>query len=175
MDTADLRFFVRESNRIEGIRRAPLKRELQAHVTLLTTHDLAVMDLAKFVDAVQPGKELRIREGMNVRVGSHIAPPGGPAIGFGLKTLLDAANAGADPYVIHQRYEHLHPFMDGNGRSGRALWLWQMIRQHRNTLPLHMGFLHLWYYQSLSCWRAQPNPSQAALRGLRPRAALGGA
>ena len=37
--------------------------------------------------------------------------------------------------------------MDGNGRSGRALWLWQMVNQH--NYDMRLGFLHLWYYQSL--------------------------
>ena len=36
-----------------------------------------------------------------------------------------------------------HPFTDGNGRSGRALWLWQM----NNHAPF--GFLHTFYYQTL--------------------------
>jgi Fic family protein len=36
--------------------------------------------------------------------------------------------------------------MDGNGRSGRAIWLWQMLRQEGGA-PL--GFLHHFYYQTL--------------------------
>jgi hypothetical protein len=35
------------------------------------------------------------------------------------------------------------PTTDGNGRSGRALWLWCM----RGRAPL--GFLHQFYYQTL--------------------------
>lgn len=89
----DLRVFVRESNRIEGIHRPPTKRELQAHADLLDLPELTVMHVAQFVAAVQPGAELRIREGMNVRVGNHRPPPGGSAIGFTLKGLLIDANA----------------------------------------------------------------------------------
>jgi Fic family protein len=51
------------------------------------------------------------------------------------------------PFAAHVRYEHLHPFTDGNGRSGRAIWAWQMLYQGRGEIPL--GFLHHFYYQSI--------------------------
>ena len=47
------------------------------------------------------------------------------------------------------RYETLHPFMDGNGRSGRILWAWQMI-EHNIAPGLSLGFLHAYYYQTLA-------------------------
>lgn len=149
IDRKLLTFFVRESNRIEGITRPPIKRELQAHADMLALPELSVILLARFVNSVQPGAQLRINPGMNVRVGSHIPAPGGASVGYALMTLLDAANGGADPWDTHVAYETLHPFMDGNGRSGRAVWLWQMINQQRATRAIRMGFLHLFYYQTL--------------------------
>lgn len=152
-ELADLRIFVRESNRIEGITRAPLKKELMAHRELLSHGAPDVGAMQSFVWTVA-GRAIRNRAGMDVRVGSHIAPPGGPEIETRLGLILHGAHRGDDPFEVHRDYEHLHPFMDGNGRSGRALWLWQMIHQRRTTAPLRMGFLHLWYYQSLSARRA---------------------
>jgi len=49
-------------------------------------------------------------------------------------------------FEVHLDYEHLHPFTDGNGRSARMLWAWQM-----REFPL--GFLHTFYYQALSLRR----------------------
>ena len=141
-----LRDFVRESNRIEGILRVPTAAELEAHDALLDRHRLNVTDIQDFVHIIAPGKRLREVPGMNVRVGQHIAPDGGPQIVTELMAILDAANVGAQtPYALHRAYETLHPFMDGNGRSGRALWLWMMGGIERAPL----GFLHHWYYQSL--------------------------
>jgi hypothetical protein len=163
LELAALRTFVRESNRIEGLIRPPYKRELEAHADLLALPALTVIELVKFVARIQPGAELRIRPNMNVRVGDHLPPPGGSAVGYRLFELLDAANHGADPYSVHCRYETLHPFMDGNGRSGRAVWLWQMLHQQGATWALRMGFLHLFYYQTLAHLpRAESNRKDGA-------------
>jgi hypothetical protein len=150
MEPRDFLFFVRESNRIEGITRAPTKRELQAHLDLMVLDDLEVEDVEAFVKVVAPGKPLRRLVGMNVRVGNHIAPPGDPNIPGKLAGILARVGLHEDPHSVHLAYETLHPFMDGNGRSGRAIWLWQMLRQREAFHALRMGFLHLFYYQTLS-------------------------
>ena len=135
--------FVRESNRIEGILRDPLPIEVFATQGFLEHKSLHVGHLTGLVSSLQPDAKLRDRYGLDVRVGNHFPPKGSPEIGKNLQTLLDEINAGRlNPYSAHVRYETLHPFTDGNGRSGRAIWLWQM-----KSAPL--GFLHHFYYQSL--------------------------
>lgn len=148
MDDLDLDFFVEESNLIEGIDRAPTQEELQAHAVLIRPDATLLSDVALFVRTVA-GARLRVLHGMNVRVGAHVAPPGGPDIAAALQQLLGCMNDGKlDPFEAHRRYETLHPFMDGNGRSGRALWLWQMLREER---PVYgSSFLRTWYYHTLS-------------------------
>lgn len=141
--------FVRESNRIEGIHRDPLDAEIEAHLVLLDRDEVRIDDLSLFVSSVQPGAALRDRIGMNVRVGRHVAPMGGRDIVIELTKILKRANRSLPldtPFRIHTAYETLHPFMDGNGRSGRALWLWQMTKLYGGA-PL--GFLHHFYYQTL--------------------------
>lgn len=53
------------------------------------------------------------------------------------------------PWEVHIAYEMLHPFTDGNGRSGRMLWAWQM-----RNFPL--DFLHTFYYQTLNALSRTP-------------------
>ena len=124
--------------------------ETVTHSQFLTLPEITVEDIETFLlHDVQPDATLRaIVEGQNVIVGRHTYRLKVVCTYFHqLRELLDDVNAGyVSPYEAHQRYEALHPFTDGNGRSGRVLWLW-MMGGVRNV-PL--GFLHTWYYQSLS-------------------------
>lgn len=138
-----LREFVRESNRIEGILREPTDAEVEECVRFLALKQVAISDLKRFVSVYQPDAVLRDKNTLNVRVGNHIAPMGGRQLVLDLTNLLGGLERDrASAYRTHREYERLHPFTDGNGRSGRMLWLWQM-----RDAPL--GFLHHWYYQAL--------------------------
>lgn len=142
----NLEDFVRESNRIEGIWRPPLAHEIRAHREFLSASQITIAQLRWFVSVVEPGAVLRDRLGLDVAVGEYVAPRGGPQIAEKLVEILSLARRPSTPreaFLTHHAYEQLHPFMDGNGRSGRAIWLWMM----EGMAPL--GFLHHWYYQSL--------------------------
>lgn len=143
--------FVTESNRIEGILRPPTDAEVKATQGFIARNDPTIDPLIELADVYTQGKGLlRNQKGMDVREGSHVAPKGGPRIYSDLVALL-ATIADADPFEFHVAYETLHPFLDGNGRTGRALWAWQVWRQDAACLDL--GFLHSWYYASLAASR----------------------
>lgn len=148
--TLNLVTFVRDSNAIEGIKREPTVNEVRCAENFIRLPSIAVSDLEHFVSIVQQGAVLRDKGGLDVRVGNHYPPPGGPGITDRLDAIIGRANRGiAKPYDIHHEYETLHPFTDGNGRSGRILFAWMMEKQG-NYMLHNLSFLHTWYYLSLA-------------------------
>lgn len=140
--------FIRESNRIEGIHREPNKDEVDECARFVLLKEITLNDLVRFVKIYQQNAVLRDKKGLDVRVGNYFPPEGQASIRKWTLELLKAVqptdgSRPLTPYEAHVRYESLHPFTDGNGRSGRMLWYWMM----KGNAPL--GFLHTWYYQSL--------------------------
>jgi len=76
---------------------------------------------------------------MRVQVGEYVPPPPGEVPGLMLE-LLEWWNGDApvlspvlSSAIVHYRLEAIHPFADGNGRTGRALALWELYRRGFDT------------------------------------------
>jgi Fic family protein len=76
---------------------------------------------------------------MRVRVGEYVPPSPGEVPRL-MQELLDwwsneaaALSPVLSSAVLHYRFEAIHPFADGNGRTGRALALWELYRRGFDT------------------------------------------
>lgn len=140
--------FLYESNAIEGEYGAEqlynaalawdyLRQQKQplATINVLTTHRLLMKNLlrSEWIGAFKP-------QGIDVFVGNHPTLPSA-LVPSAIEKWLEGMNSKpADSEAckrLHIGYEAIHPFCDGNGRTGRMFYNWQ--RKH-NGLPLDIIF-----------------------------------
>ena len=98
---------------------------------------------------------------INVQVGKHFPPPHedvSPLI-FELLEWWNTESTKLPPIlssaILHFRFEDIHPFADGNGRTGRALALWDLYRRGFDSHYLFSVDEYYWedrsaYYHALS-------------------------
>jgi len=108
--------------------------EKQAAKKRLTQEDVLRLHAIVAGEVMDQGEAGRYRS-MRVRVGPYLPPP--PQMVSGLMfEFLDWWNKDAPKLspilssaIVHYRFEAMHPFADGNGRTGRALALWELYRR----------------------------------------------
>jgi Fic family protein len=101
-----------------------------------------------------------------VRVGDYLPPVPQEVSGL-MFELLDWWNGEAvklspvlSSAILHYRFEAIHPFADGNGRTGRALALWELYRRGFDTHHIFSVDEYYWedrsaYYEALKNVRLQ--------------------
>jgi len=101
-----------------------------------------------------------------VRVGRYVPPPPGDVSGlmFELLAWWNKESAKMSPVlssaIIHYRFESIHPFADGNGRTGRALALWELYQRGFDTHHIFSVDEFYWenrprYYAALDAVRRE--------------------
>ena len=100
-----------------------------------------------------------------VRVGRHFPPVAADVSGlmFELLEWWNKKSVGLSPVlssaILHYRFEDIHPFADGNGRTGRALALWELYRRGFDSHHIFSVDEYYWedrpgYYAALDAVRA---------------------
>lgn len=101
---------------------------------------------------------------ISVRVGKHSPPAARDVSGlmFELLEWWNKKSVELSPVlssaILHYRFEHLHPFADGNGRTGRALALWELYRRGFDSHHIFSVDEYYWedrpgYYAALGAVR----------------------
>jgi Fic family protein len=101
-----------------------------------------------------------------VRVGHYVPPPPQDVSGlmFELFEWWNKQATALSPVlssaIVHYRFEAIHPFADGNGRTGRALALWELYRRGFDTHHIFSVDEFYWenrprYYAALDAVRRE--------------------
>ncbi len=101
---------------------------------------------------------------IQVRVGNHFPPAAVDVSGlmFELLEWWNRKSVELSPVlssaILHYRFEHIHPFADGNGRTGRALALWELYRRGFDSHHIFSVDEYYWedrpgYYAALDAVR----------------------
>ncbi|MEI8291013.1 MAG: Fic family protein, partial [Verrucomicrobiota bacterium] len=112
--------------------------EKNAAKRAVTREDILKLHKIMAADVMDQGAAGRYRT-IAVRVGRYLPPPPSDVSGlmFELLTWWNKETAGLSPVlsstIVHYRFEAIHPFADGNGRTGRALALWELYRRGFDT------------------------------------------
>jgi Fic family protein len=99
-----------------------------------------------------------------VRVGRYVPPEPGEVSGLMFELLQWWSRNAVElspvisSAILHYRFEAIHPFADGNGRTGRALALWELYRRGFDTHHIFSVDEYYWedrprYYEALSAVR----------------------
>lgn len=115
-------------------------RYVEQNVVLETVRHDDVLALHRVLagDVMDQGEAGKYRM-IGVRVGDYLPPPPDAVSGlmFELLDWWNTATSKLSPVlssaILHHRFESIHPFADGNGRTGRALALWELYRRGFDT------------------------------------------
>jgi Fic family protein len=135
------------------------KAKRLTHESMFQLHRIIAGEV---MDQGEPGRYRTIR----VRVGQFVPPPPGDVSGlmFELLEWWNKEAPGISPVlssaIIHHRFESIHPFADGNGRTGRALALWELYRRGFDSHHIFAVDEFYWedrprYYAALQAARQQ--------------------
>ena len=137
--------------------------ETNASIPKITHEDIFTLHRILAEKVMDQGTAGRYRT-IQVRVGSYMPPTAADVSGlmFELLAWWNKESVKLSPVlssaVIHYRFEAIHPFADGNGRTGRALALWELYRRGFDTHHIFSVDEFYWedrprYYQSLDAVR----------------------
>jgi Fic family protein len=99
------------------------------------THDHVLRLHGVIAGRVMDQGEAGVYRTMRVRVGGYVPPAPEEVSGLMFELLqwwkdgAPALSPVLSSAMVHYRFEAIHPFADGNGRTGRALALWELYRR----------------------------------------------
>lgn len=133
------------------------KKKTIRHEDIFGLHRLLA---GKVMDQGEAGRYRTIQ----VRVGRHYPPAAADVSGLMFELLewwnkkASALSPVLSSSILHYQFEWIHPFADGNGRTGRALALWELYRRGFDSHHIFSVDEYYWedrpaYYRALDAVR----------------------
>lgn len=140
-------------------------RYMEKHAAKKAFHHADILELHRILagEVMDQGEAGKYRM-IAVQVGQYHPPPPDAVSGlmFELLEWWNSAAAKLSPVlssaILHYRFEAIQPFADGNGRTGRALALWELYRRGFDTH--HIFAVDEYYWEDRRAY-------YAALQGVR--------
>jgi Fic family protein len=131
---------VAERSRREVVNYLAGLRHIEKRADRQTISRRDILELHRIVagGVMDQGEPGRFRT-MRVRVGPYVPPPPEevPRLVSEFLSWWNRDSSALSPIlssaIVHYRFEAIHPFADGNGRTGRALALWELYRRGFDT------------------------------------------
>ncbi len=132
--------FLRESNAIESVYDDDsLQKAKKAWDYIIAEEQLSIDAILKMHEILMDGKlppdQLGAFRRHGVIVGGRLGAKWPLIPELMHNWVLYANQPGGDPEeMMHVRYEKIHPFADGNGRTGRILMNWQRLKRGKDIM-----------------------------------------
>ncbi len=142
---------IRESNLIEGIddprfdKQGMVAWEFLSQQSHITHYDICKVQkiLTLLQDDLRPDERGYYRK-VPVWIGGHKLLNHGLLAALMENWVLDLEKT--DPKIAHIRFEKIHPFIDGNGRTGRMLMWWHEIKLGKEPTLIRSNEADKHYY-----------------------------
>lgn len=142
--------WIRESNLIEGVDDPDADRQCLLAWQWFVEQPFSLETILSLHKRVMAGRlpitYLGVWRPVDVTVGGRLCPPWEdvPRLMKDWEERFRMANGEYQPIIAHVAFENIHPFVDGNGRTGRMIMNWQRTLSYRR--PLTILYKDRWEY-----------------------------
>jgi len=165
LTTPDIEEFLLESNAIEGVfdddsyEQALIawnwlseQREMSAHV-MLKTHKILMLHQNLYPNEKGYFRNVPVWIGGREGIDSSKIAPAIKHLCMNINDIIDNGKKESEIFLNkitkehHVEYEKIHPFVDGNGRTGRMFMNWERLKVGLPLLIIHAGDEQQEYYK----------------------------